>query len=142
MTRDEINAFFPYNGTATDFGALNFAVPTRAWVLGPYSAFLKERLWDDNLSQWKFPWECRDFASLARILAVECWANTVGAQTTGEDGLAFGEFWFIPDPSKPNDGHAQCPVITEFGLDIYEPQTQLLCPATLARLPSVYYRRF
>lgn len=143
MTRAEIDAFFPFvPGLVPAYGAVEYAVPTRRWVADTFYPFLKERLWSDNVSKWTFAWECRDFASLARILAVECWANTPGAAHSGTDGLAFGEIWFIPDPAKPMEGHAQNAIITDHGLDILEPQTGLLCPATLQRLSSVYYRRF
>lgn len=142
MTRAEIDAFFPAVGIVPAYGALNYAVPTRRWVLDTFYPFLRERLWNDNVRSWTFPWECRDFASLARILAVECWANTHGADADVGDGIAFGEIWFIPDPAKPFMGHAQNAIITDRGLDILEPQTGELCPATLQRLSSVYYRRF
>ena len=141
MTQTEILAFFPPNGEQFKFGAGEYAVPTLNWLTTTYWDFFKGRLWNDNLGTWATRWECRDFASLYRILAVECWALTRDQSVTS-DGLAVGEMWFIPNPAVPGAGHAQNPVITDQGLVIIEPQTGLPCPATLVRLQSRYMLRF
>ncbi len=137
MTQSEISAFFP--GRSPYFGALNYAVPTRAWLQGPFWDFFKARFWSEDLDKWKFRWECRDFARAYACAAQECWASTAGGPDS--DALAVGEIWFIPDASKA-DGHAICPVFTEHGLEFIEPQTGQLCPITPEQLSSSYFRRF
>ncbi len=138
MTQSEITAFFP--GRSPYFGALNYAVPTRAWLHGPFWDFFKARYWAEDLDKWKFRWECRDFARAYACAAMECWAATAAASES--DALAVGEIWFVPDPGKPTDSHAVCAVFTENGLEFIEPQTNALCPMSPEQLSSRFFVRF
>lgn len=140
MTREELQAFFPFDAPLPHFGASSYAVPTLAWLQGDLWKFFKARLWSENLDTWKVRWECRDFARAYACSALECWADTPGANP--DDGLAVGEVWFIPDPTQPSSGHAICPVITENGLQFIEPQTGQLYPMTAAQLSTRYFLRF
>lgn len=141
VTRDEINAFFPFNGRCVpQLGAMAFHVPTLRFIQGEGYAFFLRRYWAEGLGRWTVRWQCRDFASAFRLAMVECWAltNTVSP----DDGLAIGEIWFNPDPAKPLEGHAICPVFTENGLQFLEPQTGQLCPLAPAQFESRYSLRF
>jgi hypothetical protein len=140
MTRDEIQAFFAFDAPLPHFGANSYAVPSLAWLTGPFWSFFRARLWNENLDKWQVRFECRDFARAYAAAALECWALTQGG--TADDGLAVGEIWFIPNAAKPNEGHAICPVFTEHGLQFIEPQTGQLYPMTAAQISSRYFLRF
>jgi hypothetical protein len=121
MTRAEITAFFPNVFTVPRFGGLNYAVPTLAWVRGPFWDFFHGRLWDEGLQKWMFRFECRDFARLGACAAQECWARTPGGPSDS-DALALGEFWYHPDANAPGEDHAIWAVICDMGLVFIEPQ--------------------
>jgi hypothetical protein len=141
MTRDEILAFVPSKwNVPTHFGAGSYAVPTIAWLRGPFWDFFHGRLWDTNLDKWKVRWECRDFARAYACMAQECWAATQGG--TEDDGLAVGEIWFIPEAPKPTEGHAICPVITGDGLSFIDPQNNSFWQMTPTQFESRYFVRF
>lgn len=140
MTRAEILAFFPPAGVlgSPNLGGLEYAVPTLAWLQGPFWDFFKGRYWSTNSDKWKFRWECRDFARAYACAAQECWGDTAGGDPA-VDALAVGEMWFHPDTAT---GHAICPVITENGLQFIEPQTGLLCTVTPEQFSSRYFCRW
>lgn len=141
MTRDEIAAFFPAPGRAPDFGAMNYAVPTLAWLQGPLWDFFKARLWNENLDKWQTRWECRDFTLMYMAAARECWALTPGNDTS--DAPAVGDIWFRPywlDPTQP--GHSIAPVFTENGLQFIDPQNNTLWPMSPGQFSSRYFLRF
>lgn len=140
MTRAEITAFFPRNFLGGDchLGATSYAVPTLAWLRGPFWEFFRGELWDRNLDKWIYRWECRDFARLYAAKAVECWARTQGG--TADDGLAVGEIWFQPD--RTPGGHAICPVFTEQGLVYLDPQNNTPWPLSADEFASRYFVRF
>lgn len=144
MTRQEIAAFFPAAGVLGNphFGGMNYAVPTLAWLQGPFWDFFKGRYWATNSDRWKFRWECRDFARAYACAAQECWANTNPQLESGSDALSVGEIWFTPDALKPLDGHAICPAITDQGLVFIEPQNNTLWLATSEQVASRYFLRF
>jgi hypothetical protein len=148
MTRAELAAFFPANGTPLHTGAQSYAVPTLAWLRGPCFDAFRARYWQADLAKWQFRWECRDFAAAFRLFAVECWARTpalnsqLSAISSESDGIAVGELWFLPDPLNAAQGHAICPVICDQGLQFIEPQTGLLAPCSPAQLASRYFLRF
>lgn len=143
MTRQELEAFFAFNGLRPHVGAASYAVPTLKWLQGPcYTAF-RERYWLADLDKWQFRWECRDFASAFRLFTVECWARNKSVNTPdNDDGISVGEMWFFPDPDDVSKGHAICPVICDRGLQFIEPQTGLLYPCSDAQLVSRYFLRF
>jgi hypothetical protein len=141
VTRAELNAFFPFTwGAPVNMGAASYAVPTLAWLRGPFYDAFRQRYWDENLQKWKKRWECRDFASAYRIMAIECWATSEQV-VSEDDGLAVGEIWFRPSPENPL-GHAINPVFTENGLQYIDPQTNQLWDLTPAQFASRYYLRF
>lgn len=140
MTRDEIQ--LPFLGDCpVNFGAMSFAVPTLAWLRGPFYDAFRARYWAENLDKWKRRWECRDFASAYRLTALECWAEMPDTPET-DDGLAIGEIWFRPDPAQPLAGHAICPIVTEHGLQFIDPQNNQLWTMTDAQFASRYFVRF
>lgn len=141
MTRLELIAFFPpKDGVVLNIGALSYAVPTVAWLVGPcYDAF-RERYWNENLDKWKIRWECRDFARAFACFSQECWALTVGG--TEDDGLAVGEFWFIPESTKLGEGHAVCACITDQGFVYIDPQNRTLWPMSPEQFSSRFFLRF
>lgn len=144
MTRAEIQAFFP--GLPINFGGLNFAVPTVAWLQGPCYEYFRARYWSLDLDKWQFRWECRDFARAFAVCAHECHALTPGAPAEA-DALAVGEFWFTPDtsvlanPAAPQ-GHAINACLTDQGLIYIEPQTGKLWPLTQNEFLRRYFVRF
>jgi hypothetical protein len=140
MTRLEIQSFFPAAGVLgnPNFGGLNYAVPTLAWLQGPFWDFFKGRYWATNSDKWKFRWECRDFARAYACAAQEAWGDTPGGDPD-VDALAVGEIWFSPSPAI---GHAICPVITENGLQFIDPQTGAIYPVTPEQFESRYFLRF
>jgi hypothetical protein len=138
VTRAEIQSFFP--GLPVNFGGMNFAVPTLAWLQGPCFEYFKARYWNLNLDKWHFKWECRDFARAFAVCAHECHALTPGAPADS-DALAVGEIWFIPD-AHVFTGHAICPCVTDAGLVFLDPQTNQLWPLTPEQFDSSYFRRF
>lgn len=140
MTRAEIKAFFPLL-VFPNFGGLNYAVPTLAWLLGPCRDAFRARLFDAGLMSWKVRWECRDFARAFACFAQEANALTPGGPA-GCDALAVGEIWFKPDGSAAGLGHAICPCITDHGLVFIEPQTGAVRPMSPAEIQSTYFLRF
>ncbi|MDE2104596.1 MAG: hypothetical protein KGL39_45595 [Patescibacteria group bacterium] len=143
MTRAEIAAFFPQKeGVQLNFGASSYAVPTLAWLQGDFWNYFYRQLWDESLQKWTVRWECRDFARAYACMAQLCWAKTQGAAAT-DDGLAVGEFWFIPDATKPTEGHAICAVFTENGLQFIDPQVGTsLWQMSHEQFSSSYFLRF
>ncbi len=142
MTRAEIQSFFPV--TQIHFGAASYGVPTLAWIRGPFWDFIRGRWWDENLTKWKFNWACRDFTRAAASAAQECNALTQGSPY---DVVAIGEFWFVPDSSKPTatgqrEGHAVCPCFTDTGLVYMDFQTCTPWPLTTSEFQSRYFLRF
>lgn len=142
MTRAELTAFFPGFGTPTHFGASNYAVPTLAWLQGPFWEFFKKRYWSTNSDKWKFRWQCRDFARAYACAAQECWGESNPAGAENSDALAVGEIWFLPDPFNPANGHAVCPAITDMGRVFIEPQTGVLSPLTEQQIATRYFLRW
>ena len=140
MTRDEILAFFPYSGSCTHFGAGNYAVPTLEWLQGPLWTFYRDRLWSENLDKWSVKFECRDFTLSYMAAARECWALTPGNEDM--DAPAVGDIWFIPDATKPFEGHSIAPVFTENGLQFIDPQNNQLWPMSPEQFSSRYFVRF
>lgn len=142
MTRSELQAFFPPLFIAPlNMGAASYAVPTLAWLQGPLWEFFRGRYWAENLDKWATRWECRDFASAYRVAAIECWASSLGVQSS-DDGLAVGEIWFKPDSMKPTQAHAICPAITDQGLVFIEPQNNTVWPMSPEQFASRFYLRF
>lgn len=145
MTRAEISAFFPPAGLvgAPHFGAMSYAVPTLAWLRGPFWDFFKTRYWETNSDKWKFRWECRDFTRAYACAAQECWGNMVATgAAAADDGLTVGEIWFIPDAYDASKGHAIAPAITDVGRVFIDPQTNQLCNLTDAQIASRYFLRW
>lgn len=74
-------------------------------------------------------------------MAQECWARTQGG--TGDDGLAVGEIWFLPDKrTNLYEGHAICPVITDEGRGYIDPQNNTLWDVSPTEFESRYLLRF
>lgn len=142
MTRAEVIAFIPPKwNVPTLLGAASYAVPTLEWVRGPFWDYFHGTMWDANLQKWKVRWQCRDFARAYATLAQRCWAETVGG--TEDDGLAIGEFWFLPaNRTDPNVGHAINPVITGSGMKFIEPQNNSIWAVTPTEFESRYFCRF
>lgn len=141
MTRPELLEFYPAKmGTLTLMGAGSYAVPTLAWLQGPFWDFFRAELWDRDLSNWKVRWTCRDFARRYASLAQECWAATAGGTT--DDGVAVGELWFTPHNSPPGIGHAICPAVTDQGRVYIDPQSNLKCTLSPEEYESRYFLRF
>lgn len=138
MTRSEIAAFFPL-GTRINYGGTAYAVPTLAWLTGPFWGFFKSRLWSDALDAWEVRWECRDFARAYACYAQECNALSPG-QPPAEDALAVGEFWYHPTGSAQD--HAINACITDRGLVFVDPQNGLTVNPTTNELNSCAFCRF
>ena len=139
MTRDEIAAFFPDHDI--DFGCGNYEVPTLEWVQKVAWPAFQTWLWSMGCKDWSARFECRDFARLLAAFIVVLWANTKSVDS-GSDGVSIGEIWFIPDHTKPLDGHAICPLICDKGLVFIEPQTGEQYPMNTMQLMSEYFLRF
>lgn len=140
MTRDELLAFFPSKWNApTLLGAGSYAVPTLAWLRGPFWEFFHGELWDRDLDKWKVRWSCREFARAYASKAAECWAKTVGG---ADDGLAVGEFWFDPATTPILDGHAICPAVVDTGRIFIDPQNNQPWAITPAEFESRFFVRF
>lgn len=139
MTRAEIQAFFPRS--LVQFGGANYAVPTVAWLTGPFWQYFKAKLWSDDVDTWSVKWECRDFAR-----AYACFAQLANARSSGtpdgDDALAVGEFWFHPDTNPPGEDHAICACITDQGLTFIEPQTGAVRPMSATEIASCTFARF
>lgn len=137
MTQNEIRAFFP--GLYPLFGGVQYAVPTLAWLRGPFWNFFRGRLWDENLQAWRVGWECRDFARAYACAAQEC--NALASAAPG-DALVVGEFWFRPHGNPVGSDHAICPAITDQGLVFIEPQTGDIRPVTPTEILTCAFLRF
>ncbi len=127
------------------FGGANYAKPTLKWLQGPcYDAFYK-RYWDANLQKWRVRWECRDFARAFASFAQECNALTPDeACPPGEDILAVGEIWFIPDKQDGEQltGHAINVCVTDQGIICIDPQNNRVWDMSESEFDSAYYIRF
>jgi hypothetical protein len=144
VTRAEIQSFFP--GLPVNFGGMNFAVPTLAWLQGPCFEYFKARYWNLNLDKWQFKWECRDFARAFAVCAHECHALSPDAPAES-DALAVGESWFIPEASRIANplfpaGHAINACFTDQGLVYLDPQTGLLWLLNSTEFQSQFFVRF
>lgn len=122
-------------------GGTSYALPTQAWLLGPFWGSFREQLFNESVEDWEVNWECRDFVRFYAAWAQLCNARTPNSPA-GTNALAVGEFWYIPDDSKPNDGHALVICFTDQGRIFIDPQTGLLCTLTSAQLRSCYFCRF
>lgn len=153
MTAAELRAVFANCPAPFFAGGANYAKPLLSWVTGRcYDAF-RARYFDDALAYWKVRWECRDFARAFACFAQECNALTPDAACpAGEDILAMGEIWFIPDrlpdgtandgAHGPRIGHAVNALVCENGVDFFEPQTGAMRPLTTSEYASAYFIRF
>lgn len=142
MTRDEILAFVPHlPDCRTNFGALNYAVPTLKWVQGPFYDFFIKRRWNATLGTWQRRYECRDFVRAYCADMVECWA--LDNHLSDDDSIAVGEIWFSPTPQLPGSaGHAVASLITDQGLVFLDPQNNKLWPMSPAQFASRFFSRW
>lgn len=147
MTRSEIIAFFPA-GLPIKFGGNDYAVPTLAWLQGPFYSAFKGELWSQDLDRWAVKWECRDFARGMAYEAQKAHALTP-VSPDGEPCIAVGELWFTPDAGHyglntelPRSGHAICACFADQGLIYIDPQNGLKWELTASELISVSLLRF
>lgn len=140
MNRAAILEFFPPKWNApTHLGAASYAVPTLAWLRGPFWEFFRGDLWDRDLEKWRVRWSCREFARAYASKAAECWAKT---QAGDDDGLSVGEFWFDPASTADADGHAINCCVVDTGRVFIDPQNNTLWPITPTEFESRFMVRF
>jgi hypothetical protein len=146
VTRADIIALVAKAGIPRmpDFGGMIYAVPTRAWLSGPFYDYLKKVLWNFGTDTWAVKWECRDFSRAYATFAQVCNALTAGTPDKA-DALAVGEVWFLPDASRgmaPGSGHAINAAITEGGLIFLDPQNDQEWAMTPDEKASIYFFRW
>lgn len=94
------------------------ALPTSAWLFGPFAKSFKRVLFKWRLFNWRAIWDCDNFASEFRCHAQRCHART---RTRTEEGLAVGELWYVTDHQE---AHAVNLAVVEGHLIVFvEPQT-------------------
>jgi hypothetical protein len=111
----------------------SYSVPTKRWVLGPFSESLKKEVARRGLSQPRPEAnDCDDFAWRAFD-----WARTLNARSNPYDrAITFGVIKFYPDNAQ-GIGHAINVAVVDFEETVmfYEPQTY----QELILTPSEHY---
>ena len=138
MTPLQLRLLFP--SAPTFIGGADYALPTLAWLQGPFWDYFKGELWDDNLDKWQVRWECRDFARAFATFAQVCNALTPVA-LAGTDALAIGEFWYHIG-GDPATGHAINVCMTDQGQVFIEPQNGQQVHLTDVEISSCFFVRF
>lgn len=114
----------------------SYAMPTSSWLFGKFKSWYFTMLGALKSSGYSAQWDCDDFASIFRVMAQICHAQT---RTRPEEGIAVGELFYMMDSGG---GHAICCAFTENGLIFIEPQTGEQLKLSATELQSVSFVRF
>lgn len=118
-----------YPATLTPIRDARLACPSRHWLVGPFSEFLKDNL--RNYTPEKY--DCDDFGLKAVVLATECLNETADLSECGHSvGLCFTHI--VGERGSLNgvaDGYHACNLVRLDDGDwiFYEPQNQRLTDA-------------
>lgn len=103
-------------------GDVRYAVVRHDWVVAYYKQFRQE-LFDKDVVKWDERFDCNHFASyFVSSAQVRFYAENWGTSNPANT-LAMGSYWYIKDSKTTLQGHALVMVITEFGVEYFEPQT-------------------
>lgn len=136
MTAAELQLRFPFcRVVAPD---LDYALPTRAWLGGPFWESFKADRWAKGVTTWERKNDCDNFARAYAQHAQDCHAVSRGSQ---KEGLAVGEFFYT---QATGGGHA---INVAFADDatrplFIEPQTGREITLTPDEQASAFFVRF
>lgn len=113
-----------------------YGKPKKDWLLEVFYPWLSRELKRDGISGWQESFDCDDFATVYRVMAQVCHANT----RNGAEGIAIGEVFYTRD----NGGqHAiNCAFVENEQLIFIEPQNGQQTKLTDKELGSIWYVRF
>lgn len=99
---------------------LTYARVTRTGVTRLHS-FMGKHLWTFRITGWATYFDCDDYARLAHVLAAVMHRKGRRQNVAPDaEAVAFGQVWYMIDNGG---GHAINWVVTERGLETWEPQT-------------------
>jgi hypothetical protein len=122
ITAEELSALFPWESAMklALFPDSNYALPTTAWLLGPFWSWYQGRRFELGLHKWTRANDCDNSARAYCQAAADCHASTMGSSDKAPEGVAVGEYFYTKDSGG---GHAIVVAVTEKGIIYIEPQT-------------------
>ena len=128
-------------------GDQSYAVVRREWVEVFYKEFRRD-LFDRDVVRWNERFDCNHFSAYFVSLAqIRYYADNWG-KNTGATTLAIGERWYVPGSRKPlvgqapKAGHAIVVMVTENGVEHFEPQTGQFITLSKEEIDSTYLLKF
>lgn len=136
VTAEQLRSRVPFSAPAI-FADANYAVPTLAWLQGPFWDWFQKCRWDLGLKSWARRNDCDNFARAYAQAAADCHALTASGDAA--EGLAVGE-WYYHSPGGP---HAICvAAIEDDALTFVEPQNGQRLTLTPTEISSCFFARF
>lgn len=118
----------------------DYALPTRAWLSGPFWTWFQQMRWNLGLTKWERTNDCDNFARAYAQAAADCYALTPWPDGSPRpESIAVGELFYI---RKDGAAHAICVAVTESDLTFVEPQTGQFLTLDPEELASCFFVRF
>lgn len=146
ITKDNLIQEIGFNGVSDKYASSNYEIVDYDWLINTFYPYYQSSLYEtDDVTQWSPSFQCSLFceyylSKLNTLYYKDHW-NITSLSTQ----LAAGEFWYLPDPSRPLEGHSIVRIRTNKGWIFIDPQkdqqTQIVT-LTNDQINSHYLQKF